>query len=463
MHRMCNVRSSTAHDARIEPGGRVRRFFPNVYEGWLVVAASAFYITLVSGAINYGFGTIFEPLRAEFGWGVAATALAFSLRQEASGIAAPIVGTINDRFGPERTLALGVVIASGAVFGMSMIQHLWQFYAAMLLVSVGTSSVGGPVGMAAVTTWFDRRRARALALMTMGGGLASVMVIPIAILVESLGWRGALRIEAVILLVTGIVPMTTTRFRPPDHPQPMDGIRVVGKDGTVAPYATRWGIPAGEALRTRSFVMLSLGLAGISFGTATITVLQIPYLQSVGISTSVAATTVTVYGVSSLIGRLGFGFLADKYNARFMLATCTAMLAVGLALLPLVRTPLQAIAVLLILGPGFGGTIPVRTAMIANNYGTTYFGTINGWATLVRTLGSGVGPFIVGYTIDRTGQYGAGWLLASAAVALGFVAVLIERPPEALRAEWRARAERERRGAGGAGGETALPGPPEGG
>ena len=46
----------------------MRRLFPNIYEGWLVVAASAFYITLTYGAINYGFATIFQPFRAEFGW-----------------------------------------------------------------------------------------------------------------------------------------------------------------------------------------------------------------------------------------------------------------------------------------------------------------------------------------------------------------------------------------------------------
>ncbi len=415
----------------------MRRLFPNVYEGWLVVAASAFYITLTSGAINYGFGTIFRPLREEFGWGVAATALAFSLRQEASGIAAPLIGVINDRFGPQRTVALGVVIISGAVLGLSFIQNIWQFYAAMVLISVGASSVGGPVGMAAVTTWFERRRARALALMTMGGGLSGLMVVPIAALVVGLGWRGALRVEAATLLLAGLVPASTTRFRPPDHPQPLDGVVTRDAEGRPAPRRPLWGIPVREAVRTSSFLMLTLGLAGISFGTATVTVLQIPYLESIGIPATAAAVTVTFYSLSSLIGRLGFGFLADRYNKRLMLGACTAMIALGLGLLPFVRTLPEALGVLLLLGPGFGGTIPVRAAMIADTYGTRYFGTLNGLATFVRTLGSGLGPLVVGYTVDRTGFYTVGWLLASGIVAVGLVAVLLERTPVALRARWR--------------------------
>ncbi|MFA7248155.1 MAG: MFS transporter [Dehalococcoidia bacterium] len=418
----------------------MRRFFPNVYEGWLIVAASAFYITLTSGAINYGFGTIFLPLREEFAWSVAATAFAFSIRQEASGVAAPFIGMINDRWGPQRTVALGVLIVSSAVFGLSLIQNIWEFYGVMLMISVGASSVGGPVGMAAVTTWFERRRACALALMTIGGGLAGVMVVPIAALVEGMGWRGALRVEALVLLVAGLVPATTTRFRPPDHHQPMDGIRA-SADGAPAKPTVRWGIPARQAVRTPSFVMLTVGLAGLSFGTATVTVLQIPFLESVGFPTTVAASTVTFYALSSVAGRIGFGFLADRFNPRLILATCVGMTAIGLALLPLVRTPWEAVAVLALLGPGFGGSVPVRTAMIADNYGTMHFGTINGIATFVRTIGSALGPLTVGYAIDRSGAYTIGWLLAAGVVGAGLIGVLLERPPEALRSEWRARAE----------------------
>lgn len=419
----------------------MRRLFPRVYEGWLVVAASAFYITLISGSVNYGFGTIFIPIQEELGLGVAATALAFSVRQEASGIAAPFIGMINDRFGPQRAIIFGVIVASSAVFALSLIQNIWQFYGVMLLISIGTSGVGGAVGMAAVTTWFERRLATALAFMTIGGGLAGVLVVPIAALVGLLGWRDALRVEALVLLVAGIIPATTTRFRPMTHHQPMDGIALAMIDGALVRPTVRWGIPAMAAVRTPSFAMLSLGLATISFGTATITVLQIPYFESIGFSTASAAFTVSFYALTSIAGRLGFGMLADRYNARVILGLCMALTAVGLAMLPFVHTLWHALAVLVVLGPSIGGTVPVRTAMIANNYGTTYFGTINGIAVFVRTLGAGVGPLLVGLTVDATGAYLVGWLLAAGIVLFGLVSVAFERPPLALQAKWRAHAE----------------------
>ena len=96
----------------------LRHLFPGIYEGWLIVAASALFSALLSGAIHYGFGTVFEPLRNEFGWGVGATAVAFSLRTEVSGIAAPAIGVMVDRLGPRPTLAFGVIVSVFAILLM---------------------------------------------------------------------------------------------------------------------------------------------------------------------------------------------------------------------------------------------------------------------------------------------------------------------------------------------------------
>ena len=38
----------------------LRRLFPNVYEGWIVVGASAVVVLLIAASFFYGFGTIFN-------------------------------------------------------------------------------------------------------------------------------------------------------------------------------------------------------------------------------------------------------------------------------------------------------------------------------------------------------------------------------------------------------------------
>ena len=167
----------------------LRRLFPDVYEGWLVVSASAFIITMIGASFFYGFGTIFNPVVDEFGWSVAATSFAFSLRQETSGLAAPLIGYTIDRIGPTKVLLAGIVTMCVGVLLMSYMQSLWQFYASMVIIALGTSSAGGQVGLVATASWFERRRATAMSVMTLGGGLAGLFVVFIAMLVEALGWR----------------------------------------------------------------------------------------------------------------------------------------------------------------------------------------------------------------------------------------------------------------------------------
>jgi len=415
------------------------KLFPNVYEGWLVVASVALIVTMIGAAFFYGFGLIFTPIEEEFGWSKASISFAFSLRSEAGGLAAPLVGILVDRLGPKRVLSGGIVLMSSGIVLMSYMDTLWQFYATMILIAIGTSSAGGQVGMVATASWFERRRARALSVMTLGGGLAGTLVVGVAWLVDVAGWREAMRWMGLIVLVLGIPLGLNVRSRPKDHPQPMDGLH---SDDTAAGHEFRgfdWGIPPRKALRSRSFILLACATAGIGFGTTTLIVHQVPFLESVGVSKGLAGASVAMFTLISIVGRLGFGYLADKYDKRIVLSGAFALVIVGLPLLAFVQEFWQALVVLAIIAPGFGGSIPVRPALLADYFGTRYFGTVNGLLFLVMTLGSFLGPLLVGWTVDLTDEYTLGWLVAAVVTALSLPALLAARRPSALIDEYRVR------------------------
>ena len=417
----------------------LRKLFPNVYEGWLVVASVALIVTMIGAAFFYGFGLIFTPIEEEFGWSKAAISFAFSLRTEAGGLAAPLVGILVDRLGPKRVLSGGIVIMACGVILMSFMDALWQFYATMILIAIGTSSAGGQVGMVATASWFERRRARALSVMTLGGGLAGMLVVGVAWLVDATGWREALRWMGLVILLIGIPLGLNVRNRPRDHPQPMDGLHTPDTDAGNEIRGFAWGIPPRKALRSRSFILLALATAGIGFGTTTLIVHQVPFLESVGISKRLAGASVAMFTLMSIVGRLGFGYLADKYDKRIVLSGSFALIIIGLPFLAFVHEFWQAFIVLAIIAPGFGGSIPVRPALIADYFGTRYFGTMNGLMFLVMTLGSFFGPLLVGWMVDVTGEYTLGWIAAAAVTLVSFPALLAARRPSALIEEYRVR------------------------
>lgn len=409
----------------------VRRAFPNVYEGWIVVGSAAFIVTMIGASFFYGFGTIFTPLVDEFGWSVAATSFAFSLRQETSGIAAPFIGMAIDRVGPQRVLLSGLVLVCIGVIGMSLMQNIWQFYLTMMIIAVGTSGAGGQVGLVAIATWFETRRARAMSFMTIGGGVAGLFVVFVAFLVESLGWRGALRALAAILLVAGSLAAVNVRARPPRHHQPMDGI---GGEGYEPPEVEveDWGVPVRRAAASKAFLLLAFALMAHGFAMTSLIVHQIPFLESLGISKGLAGSSVAVFTVTSIVGRLGSGYLADKFDKRMVLTVCIAMSVVAIPALALVDSFWQAVVVLMVIAPGFGGAIPVRPALLADYFGTRYFGSLNGITTLAATLGSFGGPLLVGWLVDRTGNYELGWIACGLVGLAAVPAALLARPPRAL-------------------------------
>jgi MFS family permease len=418
----------------------LRKLFPNVYEGWIVVGSAGVIVLVVAATFFYGFGTIYNEVRAEFGWKNSETALAFSLRNEVGGVGAILVGIALDRIGPRRVLFVGITVAAGGVFAMSFMQEIWHFYVVMVVVALGSSAAAGQVGLTAVATWFQVRRAFAMSVMTLGGGLGGLFVVGIAWIVETAGWRDALRLLALAMILVGFTLGANVRSRPTNHHQLLDGEKRNPEDGdTPVAAAEQWGVPVMVALRSPAFLLLSLALLGSSFGFVSLVVHQIPYFETeIGVSKSVAGSTIAVFTMLSIIGRVGFGWLADRYPKRLMMAGAMTSLALGLVILGLAPNFWVAVLGVSIAAPGFGGTIPLRPSMTADYFGIKNFGTINGTVQFVSTTGGAAGPWVVGYLVDVNGDYTAGWLISAAVVAVvGIPAILLARPPDRLISHYR--------------------------
>ena len=119
-----------------------------LFYGWWVVIACAVIQFYLGGTFFQGFSALFNPIAEEFSWSYALVSLAFTFRGFESGIMAPIVGILVDRFGPRKILFCGVVISGLGFWFFSHIHALWSFYGAFLFLALGLSFGTGVVTMA---------------------------------------------------------------------------------------------------------------------------------------------------------------------------------------------------------------------------------------------------------------------------------------------------------------------------
>lgn len=412
---------------------------PRIFYGWYMVAASAAIMVLSASTIYFGTGVLFSAIVAEFHWSTLAAAAAISLRSELSAIAAPLVGYLIDRFGTRPVMLIGLGFVAAGLLWLSVIDALWGFYGSLALTAIGTSGSGGSVGTIAVSRWFVRKRSRALSLMFIGPATAGITVPVLTWLITSQGWRTANVIWAGVIVVVCMPLALVIRDAPEKYGLRPDGDppdQSEASSDTSARPRVQASVLGGnrsltvkEALRTRTFWQLMLAYTLTNLANTPAVVLAVPFLVGQGIPTETAAWAAAGIPAVSVIGRVGLGFWGDFYDKRYIVAFSFALQAAGIFLLAGITEAWMILPFLLLFAVGFGGPIPLRSALQADYFGLGALGSIQGALMFMTTIGGFLGPIFLGALVDMTGQYQLGWVLLAAVCALGVpLTLMMPRP-----------------------------------
>ncbi len=403
----------------------IRGFKP--FYGWWIVFASVVAINVSGSFVAYGFPVLFDPIQRELGWSTAAIALGFSLRSEVRSLGAPVAGFLADRFSPRTVMVVGLGVMGVAFLWLSHVETLVAFYAALVLLSMGSSVCNPSITAVAVARWFVRWRSRALAILMVGMALGGLCAPAMGWLVAQYGWRGSL--VGLTALAWGVGFPFTATIR--DRPQPY----ALRDDGEVKRHdqkpsearVERGEFTVAMALRTRAFWHL-LGAATLTgLGTTPIMTLLVPALLKEDFPIETAVLAAAAIPIVSIPGRLCFGWWGDYLNKQKLLVACFALQAVGLLVLAgTVSTPVLILFVLLY-GTASGGSGPLRTALQADYFGTKAMGTIQGLLQGSTFVDAVLAPVFVGVTVDLLGSYRPAWLALGLCVALA-APVLLTMP-----------------------------------
>ena len=382
---------------------------------WLVVLAAFAGVMAGFGSLFvFTFGVFLKPVGAEFGWNREAVSRGFGFAALAIAVASPKLGQLLDRFSPRKIIIPCFAIYGVAVASLALLTpHIAHFYATLLVVGLvgnGTAQMGYS---RAISTWFDRRRGLALALVMAGTGAGSIILPALAQwLIDSHGWRAAYMTLGLTALVCGI-PLTLLFVR--ERP----GSRTPA--GSPAPSS---GSSTSEGLRSRAFwtLVTVLFLTSVTANGA-ITHLS-ALLTDRGISARDAALTLSVLGAASLTGRLVTGLLLDRFFGPVVSFFLLAGTASGIALLASANTMAAALAAVVLIGLGLGGEADVTPYLLTRYFGLRSFSTLYGLTWTAYAIAGAIGPVVMGRAFDLTRSYTSFLFILAGTTAVAAVLTL---------------------------------------
>lgn len=384
-----------------------------------------------------------RPLRGAFGISESSLATAYMLATVAASLPLVYVGSVIDRIGPRRAMALvaGLFALACVGFGLFVQGIVTVGVGFFLLRFLGQGSLS-VTSMHATAMWFHRRLGRIEGIKNVAVfGLWSMLPLAVNGSIEAFGWRST---YALLGLGVGVLVIPSAllllRDRPEDVGQRLDGDGSDADGASTAPGgdasapSEEMAFTLSEAWRTRAYwgVILPNVLTGL-IGTALLFTRQ-PMAASAGLSDDVAAGAASAMFFMLAASSVPSGWLTDRFAPKGLFAVGLVGIALASATYLFASAPVLFIGGMALFGLAQMLIQVTSNTTLARYFGRRHHGAIRASATRLMVLGTSLGPVTLGVSNDWFGGYSPGLILMIALCAPVALVALSMRPPELSRA-----------------------------
>ena len=381
------------------------------YEGWRVAgAASVGVFVSFASLFVYTFGVLLKPLAEEFAWSRESVSAAFGIAAITVAVCSPPLGYLFDRVRPTRIIVPCLVVFGGAFASLSLLTpRLWHLYTIFFVLGVVGNGTAQMAYSRAVSSWFEKRRGTALAVVMSGGAVGAIVLPPVAeALIQSVGWRQACVVLGALVLVVGLpIVARFIRERPVDR----------GATTVLAGASVR------EGLTSRVFWILVTVLFAQSIAQNGALTHMAALLTDRGVPASGAALALSAMGAASLLGRLITGWLLDRFFAPRVGFCLLSIAALGTYMLAGAESLTVGVVAAALIGFGMGAEADVTPYILSRYLGLRSFAMLYGFTWTAYAVAGAVGPILMGRAFDLTGSYST--LLTQLAIGTFIIAALL--------------------------------------
>jgi MFS family permease len=365
-----------------------------------------------SGAVIMCYSVVAVPLEQTFAPSRSVLMLAMTALYLTTGLVHPLLGMAMDRYSLRKIMLAGACLLVAGFLAISFATSMIQVILIYALVMAVALSCTGPMAYSVhLSRWFVRRRARAMGMAALGVSIGGV-ILPLILqgLIDSLGWREALRAFAGILFVLTVPVIGLIAV---DDPLAR-GLRPDGDaepPADAAPDDGRHYGTTGAVLREMNFWAITIIIAAVMAGSTGFISNVVPFALAKGLTASQGAFAISCVAAGCFTSMALFAGFGDRLNLRVGLAASLLGFALcATVYLSTASFPFFA-AGALVQGLSIGLLQPLWSVLVARVFGSANMGRVFGLMNLFLTPFTLLAPPILGRIYDMTGTYDYGFML----------------------------------------------------
>ena len=409
-----------------------------IFYGWWLVGLCMFTMMVVLTPVFHGFGFFFVALERDFKWSRTILSVPGSIGSAEGALLGPIEGFLTDHLGSRRMVLIGLMMLGAGFVAFSLIDSVLGYFVSFVVIFAGGGLGGFLPFITVLNNWFLKHRAKAMGIGMLGVSLGALLAPALGYAIEIVGWRPVALWMGISVCILAIPISALVRNRPEDYGLSPDGNPEL--KSVTSPTSDDWresrdvdSSTVAEAIRTSSFWAITAAHGFANLAPTALAVHLVPALTDMGISLAMAGTVVLTFGVAGALFQVIGGYLGDRVPKTVVFAVFAVSQGLGVLSLALIPTILGAFIFAFLYGVGFGGRLPVLTALRGEYFGRKNFATIYGVSQLPIRLISAVAPIATGYYFDTFRSYRVAFVLIALFSFLSAVAILMAHKPTASR------------------------------
>jgi MFS family permease len=313
-------------------------------------------------------------------------------------------------------MAAGALMGGLALAGLSRADTLPLFYLFYILNALAYVC-GGPLPcQVLIARRFDKNRGKAMGIAYLGIGAGGALVPLLAArLQDVMGWHNALLALGGLIVLLAL-PLPLILKSPDAAPQPAD----------TAPQPAAPKGEIGAILRSPAFYLLAFGsMCSIGAVGGVMQHLKL-YLRDQAFTQEGAARILSLVLLSSLVGRVLMGWLADRFSRKRVMILIYMLVACAIPLLLMPAFPGRIYLFALIFGIGLGGDYMIIPLMAGDLFGVRALGRVMGIILVADGVAESAFPMLVGALYNEaTKSYALGFSVLIALALTGAILIAL--------------------------------------